>query len=201
MWISIDGVEGTGKTTIARRLADALSATHIPEFSEGPLGTALRQAVEASPYHFSVSLVARSLLFLGDFMEQYEGQIRPALLRGEVVVSDRGYLSKYAYQCVNLAEQYGTQRACQLVGQILQPVHPPNATIYLVASNETMEHRLRSRNWQFGASRLEYFGRVNQIALSRLTSSDDLPGMVLNSDGSIDSTLSAIMKRIHNLIA
>jgi len=98
MWISVDGVEGTGKTTIATHLAQTLPVELAPEFSDSVFGHALRAAVTASPHYISSSPLGQSLVFLADFLEVHASCVAPRLDLGVSVVSDRGYLSKYAYR-------------------------------------------------------------------------------------------------------
>ncbi|MBM4267792.1 MAG: dTMP kinase [Deltaproteobacteria bacterium] len=101
-FITIEGVEGAGKTTQAARLADALRRdghdvvlTREPGGTE--LGRSLRQLLldEASP---APTPQTELLLYLADRAEHVERLIRPALERGAVVIADRFSDSMIAYQ-------------------------------------------------------------------------------------------------------
>ena len=65
-WISIDGVDGVGKTVLAQHLATALDgATLVPEFSQSLEGAYLQDAVtRGGPRFHSLSRMEKSLLFL-----------------------------------------------------------------------------------------------------------------------------------------
>src|SRR4051812_28211203 len=103
-WICVDGVEGAGKTTLVGALASRLGATVGPEFSHTLTGRALREAVTTTPHVINLSRFGQSLAFIGDFHETYETYVRPGIDAGQIVISDRGWLSKYAYQAQVLEE-------------------------------------------------------------------------------------------------
>lgn len=95
----LEGIDGAGKSTLLRALAAHLrsrgiSVTTSREPTDGPHGTALRQSAKTG----RLSLGDELELFLKDRAEHVTHLIKPALLRGEVVILDRYYLSTAAYQ-------------------------------------------------------------------------------------------------------
>jgi dTMP kinase len=101
-FITIDGVEGAGKSTQAARLADALRRdgrevvlTREPGGTE--LGRALRRMLldDDSP---GPTPETELLLYLADRAEHVRRLIQPALARGALVVADRFSDSTIAYQ-------------------------------------------------------------------------------------------------------
>ena len=95
----VEGIDGAGKSTVARRLADHLRGrgfvcTQSREPTDGPFGRALRESAK----HGRLALEEELALFVKDRAEHVEKLIRPALARGEVVILDRYYLSTAAYQ-------------------------------------------------------------------------------------------------------
>jgi dTMP kinase len=110
-FIVIEGVDGVGKSTVARLLVEKLRASQRPahltsEPSKGPIGVLLRKMlsgdVEAPAafegYSAGPSLVSLPHLFAADRLEHVAFEVEPRLLRGEYVVSDRYYHSSLAYQ-------------------------------------------------------------------------------------------------------
>jgi dTMP kinase len=100
--ITIDGVEGAGKSTQAARLADAMRregrevvVTREPGGTE--LGRALRAILldDAAP---GLTPETERLLYLADRTEHVRRLIAPALERGAVVIADRFSDSTVAYQ-------------------------------------------------------------------------------------------------------
>ncbi|HVV92868.1 MAG TPA: dTMP kinase [Hyphomicrobiales bacterium] len=101
-FISFEGGEGTGKSTQAAMLAEALRARGfaVVETRE-PGGSALAEAIrevilsgQARPY----GAFAEAVLFSAARADHLRATIRPALARGEWVVCDRFADSTRAYQ-------------------------------------------------------------------------------------------------------
>lgn len=140
LWVSFDGVECAGKTTLCDRLQAVLpDAQVMPEFSASPVGEYLRESVQSSPHFISRSFVGQSLLFLADYAEL--AATRTAT--DEIVLQDRGFLSKFVYQFLVLQEGMGTQRARNLVSAIVDELPQPDVTVLLDAPFEVIEARLR----------------------------------------------------------
>ena len=95
--IALEGIDGCGKSTQARALADALGARLTFEPGATPLGARLRQLLLA-PDAPSPSPRAEALLMAADRAEHVARILEPALAAGEWVVSDRYAASTIAYQ-------------------------------------------------------------------------------------------------------
>jgi dTMP kinase len=98
-WIAFEGGEGSGKSTQAARLADALDAVLTRE----PGGTAVGQRVREvllDPTVAGMDARAEALLMAADRAQHVAEVVRPALAAGRSVVSDRSAYSSLAYQGV-----------------------------------------------------------------------------------------------------
>ena len=95
--IALEGIDGCGKSTQARALADALGARLTFEPGATPLGARLRQLLLA-PDASAPSPRAEALLMAADRAEHVARVVEPALAAGEWVVSDRYAASTIAYQ-------------------------------------------------------------------------------------------------------
>jgi dTMP kinase len=95
--LALEGIDGCGKSTQARALADALGARLTREPGGTALGATLRQILLA-PDAPEVSLRAEALLMAADRAEHVAEVLEPALASGEWVVSDRFSGSTLAYQ-------------------------------------------------------------------------------------------------------
>ena len=100
LFIALEGGEGAGKSTQARRLAEWLEprglgvvVTHEPGGTE--VGRDLRRLLLHSG---PMAPRTEALLYAADKAEHVETVIRPALERGEVVVTDRYVDTMLAYQ-------------------------------------------------------------------------------------------------------
>jgi dTMP kinase len=102
VFLSLDGLDGTGKTSQCRLLVDWLTAGKIPVTAcSDPGGTALGLELRHLLLHrreHRVAVTTEALLFMASRAQLVEEVIRPALKRGEVVVSDRFTLANVVYQ-------------------------------------------------------------------------------------------------------
>ena len=100
VFICIEGLDGCGKTTHAKRLEKKLwkshKAVYTAEPSRGRIGTFIRKRYLYSKKR--LSSIAEALLFAADRFEHVENEILPALRRGKLVISDRYIYSSLAYQ-------------------------------------------------------------------------------------------------------
>ncbi len=101
-FIALEGVDGSGKTTQALMLADALEARGVPvlrtrEPGGTPVGELIRDVVLAAP-SLSMTLLTEVHLFAASRAEHVRTVIRPALAEGTWVVSDRFVDSSLAFQ-------------------------------------------------------------------------------------------------------
>lgn len=100
-FISLDGLDGTGKSTQCRLLAQWLqshghSVTLCVDPGGTPLGSVIRQIL--LDQRQTMSVVSEMFLFMASRAELVEEMIRPALHKGQVVVSDRFLLANVVYQ-------------------------------------------------------------------------------------------------------
>lgn len=102
MFITLEGPEGSGKTSQMPALADFLrSEGHDVVVTREPGGTAVGDQIREVLMNLkNVAIVPRTeiLLFLAARAQHVEGLIRPALEAGKVVLCDRFGDSTLAYQ-------------------------------------------------------------------------------------------------------
>ncbi len=100
-FVTFEGIDGSGKTTVSRRVADALRGRGEKVFLTGePTRQWTGEAVRRS-YADDVGPLAESFLFLADRAAHQE-ELRRRLGEGELVISDRYADSTYAYQGARL---------------------------------------------------------------------------------------------------
>lgn len=102
IFLSFEGIDGSGKSTQARRLADALRARgHVVTLTREPGGSPgaediRRLVLTGDPDRWSPE--TEILLFTAARRDHLEKTIRPALARGEIVITDRFADSTRMYQ-------------------------------------------------------------------------------------------------------
>src|SRR5450759_2138483 len=100
LFIALEGGDGAGKSTQARLLRAWLEGLgHTVVVTREPGGTEFGRTVRELVLHGDhVAPRAEALLFAADRAHHVETLIRPALARGEVVITDRYMDSSIAYQ-------------------------------------------------------------------------------------------------------
>ncbi len=100
MLITIEGIDGTGKSTLIRHLSLVLSDMK-PIITREPGSTWIGEQVRRGIAE-EIDPIAEALLFTADHAAHIRDVIRPALSAGKLVISDRYSDSRYAYQSVTL---------------------------------------------------------------------------------------------------
>ncbi len=102
LFLTFEGLDGSGKTTQMRRLAARLRAegAEVVELAEpGTTGIGKKiRAILLDPAHETLSPVAEMLLYFAARAQTVDEVLRPALERGATVLSDRWTDSTRAYQ-------------------------------------------------------------------------------------------------------
>ena len=93
LFLSFEGIDGSGKSTQARRLADALRQQgHAVTLTREPGGSPGAEEIRRLVLEGHVdrwSAETEILLFTAARRDHLEKTIRPALMRGEIVITDR----------------------------------------------------------------------------------------------------------------
>lgn len=101
-FITLEGVDGCGKSTQARLLAERLRGAGLEVLeTREPGGTEIGQSLRKvllSPASAEMTPACELLLFLADRVQHLEQVVRPALARGQVVICDRFHDATEAYQ-------------------------------------------------------------------------------------------------------
>jgi len=110
--IALEGLDGCGTTTQAKLLAERIIsegniAALTQEPSSGYVGSLIREALTTSQDTSTETFPAfLALLFAADRLEHLDSRVRPALDRGEWVITDRSVLSSLAYQSMELSADW-----------------------------------------------------------------------------------------------
>jgi dTMP kinase len=100
VFIVIEGLDGSGKTTQAKMLAKKLEKTYkvmlTAEPSCGKIGSFIREDCLYEEKRLPTE--AEALLFAADRIEHMYSEVKPALEAGKLVICDRYIYSSLAYQ-------------------------------------------------------------------------------------------------------
>ena len=99
MFISIEGIDNTGKTLQAKRLVELLNSKNIPAiYTREPGGTKICEEIRELILHNNMDDWTELLLFIAARNENYKKIILPSINDGKVVVCDRFIDSTVVYQ-------------------------------------------------------------------------------------------------------
>jgi dTMP kinase len=178
-FLTIEGIEGVGKTTQVARLSEALRARSIAHVvTREPGGTPLAEKIRGIVLHEqseSMPPTAELLLMFAARAVHLANHVEPHLQAGRWVVCDRFTDATYAYQgggrCLN------TDHIRQLETMV-QGSRRPDLTVLLDAPVEQALRRARQRNSgaatdRFESERVEFFERVRAAYLARAAAEPD----------------------------
>jgi dTMP kinase len=164
MFITLEGIEGAGKTTVADRLTQSLRKRGVTvHATREPGGTKVAEGIRALVLNRGeehISATAETLLMFGARQIHVDNLIRPALTRGEWVLCDRFTDATHAYQ----GGGRGVDR--QLIDRLAHAVHgdlQPDCTILLDVPVRVGLERMQARRGavdRFEIESSQFFERV-----------------------------------------
>lgn len=102
MFITLEGIEGSGKTTQIQTVLDWLTAVGFDCLAtREPGGTSIGNQIRSvllNPQNRDLAVVAELLLYTADRAQHLERVVRPALAAGTAVVCDRFFDATLVYQ-------------------------------------------------------------------------------------------------------
>lgn len=207
MFITFEGIEGSGKTTQLRRLAERIPNSVVTKEPGGtPVADRIRAILLDPESHLDP--IAELFLFAASRRQHVVEVIRPALHRGAVVLCDRFTDATLAYQgfgrLLNL-DQLRTLNAWATDSLT------PDLTLLFDLPEDVGLSRARSRNaaatpheGRFEAEDLKFHRRVREGYRS-LALAEPQRFAVIDAEGSVDDvfsrTLAALSKRAPELAA
>ncbi len=203
IFVSIEGCEGAGKSTQVRLLAEALTrAGHAVTLVREPGSTAIGEQVRRillDPASAGMDPRCELLLYLASRAQLVSQVIRPALAKGEVVISDRFHHSTLAYQ--GEARGLGVERLREInlfaTDRLL-----PDLTFLL---DLPVELGMRRKQDPAGFDRIESEGGLfhQRVREAFLRLAREEAGRVVLLDGTlaVEELSRAIRERVETLLA
>ena len=201
LFISFEGGDGVGKTTQIRILADLLAAADVDHvLTREPGGTGLGGAIRELLLHGGdIAPRAEALLYAADRAHHVATRIRPALERGEIVLTDRYLDSSVAYQGV--ARSLGVDDVRDLSLWATEGLLP-DLTILLDADPAIAAHRVVGRS---DPDRLEREVSAFQTALRQqfraLAEAEPDRFVVIDADRPVEAVADAVAAAVRPLLA
>lgn len=113
-FISLEGIDGTGKSSIAERICIELTAVGKTTYqTRDPIRNiepwqSLYELFEKSD---RIDKVSEALLLLSARVDNSQKRLEPALSDSKVIIADRYVDSWFAYQSVRLADYFGSEES------------------------------------------------------------------------------------------
>lgn len=203
LWITLEGGDGTGKTTQAALLEEWLrgqgwKALRTREPGGSEVGVLIRDIV--LHHRGDIAPRAEALLYAADRAHHVATVVRPALDRGEVVIQDRYLDSSVAYQGAGRVLDADEVRGLSLWGA---EGALPDLTVLLDLDPVIARRRLDSAEKPFDrleAEREEFHRRVRESFLT-LAAAEPERFLVVDAAQDADEIAAAVRARVATLLA
>ncbi len=193
LFIVLEGIDGTGKSTQARRLGEWFESRGREvvlsrEPTDGPWGRKLRESASTG----RLSPQDELQYFLNDRRQHVEEVIQPALGAGKVVILDRYYFSTMAYQGSRGFDPAEIRR----MNEEFAPV--PDLLLILDLDVDTAHDRIGHRGDSTNEfEKHESLTRCREIFLSL---KDEPFARVIDSNGSLDEVSERILRAVEQAL-
>jgi dTMP kinase len=193
VFISLEGVDGSGKSTQAKLLAEALGPETLLIREPGGTSAAERIRELLADPSLEIDPFAELLLFSAARADLVSRVIRPALEAGTHVVADRFADSSVAYQ--GGARELGTSHVLSLTDTVIDGLWP-DVTVLLRVDPEVGlgradgEDRFESEGIGLQRAVAEAYEEIAQIASDRV--------VVVDGTGSVDEVHARVLDAVRS---
>ena len=191
VFISLEGIDGSGKSTQAKLLAEALDPETLAIREPGGTDAAERIRELLADPALELDPLAELLLFLAARADLTARVIRPALEAGRDIVSDRFADSSVAYQ--GAARGLGVGEAISLTDAATEGLWPDLTLLLRVDPELGLERsdgndRLESEGLELQRAVAEAYEEIAQIASDRV--------VVIDGEGSVEEVHERVMEAV-----
>jgi dTMP kinase len=192
VFIVLEGIDGTGKSTLSKKLKAWLEekgreVVLTAEPTGDWLGVAVRRANNED-----LDPRTESLLFTADRC-QHTLRIEEMLKQGKVVICDRYYGSTVAYQGAALEKDMGDNAVSWLLNLNGPVIRHPDVTILLTSDPQVAMRRVGNRRELSKFEQEGYLGKVQDIYL---TLAREAKWTVIDSNGKLGDVLESVKKAV-----
>jgi dTMP kinase len=213
-FIVVEGIDGSGSTTVVERLASHLASKKRPthrtcEPSGGPIGSMIRQilahriVIPSELGAASPGWATMALLFASDRLDHLEAEVLPRIRDGVIVVSDRYDLSSLAYQSATAPAEdpEEARRVIAWIRELNVRARRPDLTLVLDVKPDVAADRRKSRG---GARELYEDGELQSRLADAYARAEELaPGdrvVHVDANGPIDEVVAACVAALDQLL-
>ena len=200
MFITLDGIDGVGKSTQIERLINYLGERGqetllVRDPGTTEIGSKLREILLESD--LELHRRTEAMLFMASRCEMVETILRPAIAEGKTVVSDRFLLANVVYQSVggevlpDLLWQMGRLANGGLI---------PDLTILLDMPAQRSMERIGSETDRMESRGVDYMEAVRQAFLQQLPHSSQATA-IINADQTPEEVSHDLLTSVEQILA
>jgi len=197
-FITLEGMDGAGKSTHIADIINALSARGVEVVStREPGGTELGERLRELLLHDAMHPETETLLMFAARREHIANVIAPALARGAYVLSDRFTDATYAYQCG--AKGVLASKIEQLELWVQESLQPDLTLLFDVPVEVSMQRLSAARAPdKFERESADFFTRIRDAYLQR-AQQNPARFKVIDSNRPLDEVAQSVMQAIASL--
>ena len=195
MFISIEGIDGCGKTTLCNKLSEYLTKKNIDHVKTlEPGGTLIANQIREILLHSEgLDLKSEILLFLAARAQHVSELIKPALDQGKWVITDRYSDSFLAYQAYGRENDYDllyklNDYACYSLY--------PDKTFYLYIDVETSLARQTDPDRISSTSEKDFYAKIKQ-GFDELSQKYSDRFVIIDATQSIEKVFQDILNKLN----
>ena len=197
LFITFEGCEGSGKSTIAKMLKEELENANIPcLFTREPGGTPISEKIRniiLDPSTPEMTPRTEALLYAASRSQHTAEKIIPALEEGKIVVCDRYLESSLAYQ--GAARELGVGNIFDI--NIFGGAIEPDYVLFFDISPQESLKRIKNRNFdRLEKEELEFHEKVYNYFKSQINRNNFIS---IDATKPIDEVFSKVIKIIYSI--
>ena len=193
-WIVLEGIEGTGKTTLGKLLAKELHGVYISTNSQGPIAQAVRERFKDKNKPELPNLVYAHMM-ASTITETFYDYIKPMLDKGVTVISDRWLPSFYVYQVCKGAFDPLINNIFSDLSWLVNKQHTPDMYVHCTLPLNILEERLKKRGRDDRLDNLDLDNKFDMLSNFDYYLSNHVEDITYNLDcsGTIEQNLNTLL--------
>lgn len=210
-WLSIEGTDAVGKTTLIEEIEKFLQNQKInfiviKEFSNSPFGNLIKHIVNTRRFfslgnkiHYPFS---ETLLLCADFIYQFEQILSKNTNRKKLfIVSDRGLYSFLTYQLLRIKSYSSIKvHAEKWIRDIFRPIDKPHFVILLTSPINQIKQRIIKRDGSINEQEL-YFIKKVQEEYQKILRNSCQPFIILeNQNGKFENVKQKAIQKVKEIL-
>ncbi len=202
LFITLEGPDGSGKSTIARFLADYLKEKGYDVVTtREPGGTKISEDIRdiiLDNNNTNMSYVTEALLYAASRAQHVSQKIRPAIEAGKIIICERFVLSSLVYQ--GIARGLGIEKVKEINDFAIQGVEPDLILFFDIPPDIALRRKTRKNQGdRLEREKLDFHERVYEGYLSLMEIYKDKIELI-DATKTKDDTFEQVKAALDNLL-